>query len=121
MLKNILTRYQNKGPFVYDITVSSLLSEKMGFKSNQSSFYFITDKNLRQEEVPHKKEILQEIKKDFKGVYCSAGIEKVEDIRSDLKKYCTLMSCTGLVKINGREETIDPNLPQPQYPKKTRD
>lgn len=121
MLKNILARYQNKGPFVYDITVSPLLSKKVGFKSNQSSFYFITDKYLGQEEVPHKKAILQEIKKDFKGVYCFAGMENIADIRSDLKKYCTLMSCTGLVKINGREETIDPNLPQPQYPPKTRD
>ena len=66
---------------------------------------------MEQQETPFKEMVLEDYlkhKKSFRGVYCSANLEKIEDIRSDLRKYCDLTGCVGLVEINGKEEKVNP-------------
>ena len=97
-------------PYIYEITVPPILRKSLGFKSTLSSFYLVSDEQMPQRETRYKEVILQNLtsNKDFRGVYCSAAIEQIADIRSDLKKYCDLTGLIGLVRINGNDEKINP-------------
>ena len=113
MMDFLRKRLQEKTPYVYDITVPAILREKLGFKSKTSSFYLISDKEMKQEETPYKEMVLEDYlksKRTFRGVYCSAAAETILDIQSDLRKYCDLTGCVGLVNINGKEEIVNPVL-----------
>ena len=98
MLLDILKKKQaEKTPYVYDVTVPAILSEKFGFKSG-STFYLVSDKKMEQEETPYKETILKDGVNDngFRGVYCSSSMRgTVADIRSDLQKYCNFIKKDG--------------------------
>lgn len=107
---DLFNKRKEETPYVYDITVPAILRTSLGFKSKLSSFYLVTDKQMPQTETPHRDIVLEYLStnKAFRGVYCSSALEEITDIRSDLKKYCDLTACSGLVRINGKDEKVTP-------------
>ena len=113
---NLLKRQgQENGPYWINITVPEPLAEKLGFKTKISNFYLISDKktkNLGDPPSEYLKENISNTKPSFRGIYCSAGVEQVSDIKADLQKYCDLMGVSGLTLLNGKEVSIIPTKMQ---------
>ena len=107
---DLFAKRKEETPYVYDITVPAILRKSLGFKSKLSSFYLVTDKPMAQTETSHRDIVLEYLSanKTFRGVYCSSAVEDIADIRFDLKKYCDLTGCVGLVRINGKDEKVNP-------------
>lgn len=106
-------RKKEQTPNVYNITVPAILRQELGFKTKMSNFYLVTDDVMPQEISSYQDILLKENlkgKKDFRGVYCSPGVEMVSDIMSDLNKYCQLTGKMGWVVINGENKIINPAI-----------
>ena len=103
---------ESQGPYVTDITVNPALRKGLGFKTELSTFYLISDEWTAEAKTLDKDSPCAGILKKrpkFRGVYCEPGIENVMDIRFDLSRYCALTKQFGLVMLNGKEFTQSPD------------
>ena len=111
MVKGFFSKQQL--PNWKNITVEPTIAHGLGFKTESSNFYVISDKKkgINEESTPESiKKRLHRKKPLFRGVYCEAGIENVKDILSDLQKYCELTGMPGLVFLNGKEYNTQPQI-----------
>ena len=92
-----------------DITVPSPIASKLGFKTTMSGFYVVGDKDgFPMDMAPEAIKRQTKRKPAFRGVFCDAGMEMIEDIKADLQKYCDLMGMSGLTRINGKDIEVIP-------------